>query len=139
MYSFYSSHSYSYISSYVMNSEIKPCSPQTVKLLQMKHALYKHAEKPIIEQFHTDSVVVNNSLWGITAMICIMSSDTWEIYKLLHVLSNSCTDCTIMVFIFIKSNRTYTIFFCKQEVTEKIYCICTFLLYFSQVFDLPAR
>ena len=108
MYSFYSSHSYSYISSYVMNSEIKPCSPQTVKLLQMKHALYKHAEKPIIEQFHTDSVVVNNSLWGITAMICIMSSDTWEIYKLLDVLSNSHTDCTIMVFILsIKAMQTY--------------------------------
>jgi hypothetical protein len=56
------------------------------------HPLFSLAEKLMIEQYQA------TSLWGITATICIISSDVWEIYRLFDLLAHSGSDFTTMVY-----------------------------------------
>jgi hypothetical protein len=55
------------------------------------HPLFSLAEKLMIEQYQA------TSLWGMTATICIISSDAWEMYRLLNLLTHTASDFTTMV------------------------------------------
>ncbi|XP_057370801.1 F-box DNA helicase 1-like isoform X3 [Daphnia carinata] len=79
------------------------------------HPLFSLAEKLIIEQGQELSV------WRVTTVICIIAKEAWEVYSLLNFLTHARSDCTIM------------------EATEKFYCVCTFLLYFTREFQIPAK
>lgn len=62
----------------------------TMKFLR-SHPLFSLAEKLIMEQGQQLSV------WSVCTLICIISSDTWDLYKLLNLLTHARSDCTMMV------------------------------------------
>ncbi|KZS03982.1 Uncharacterized protein APZ42_033162 [Daphnia magna] len=86
----------------------------TMKYLRC-HPLFSLAEKLSVEQGQQLSV------WRITTLICIIARNAWEVYSLLNLLTHARSDCTIM------------------EATEILYCVCTFLLYFTREFHTKAK
>ncbi|XP_057370798.1 F-box DNA helicase 1-like isoform X2 [Daphnia carinata] len=92
------------------------CDTQCLTMRYLRcHPLFSLAEKLIIEQGQELSV------WRVTTVICIIAKEAWEVYSLLNFLTHARSDCTIM------------------EATEKFYCVCTFLLYFTREFQIPAK
>lgn len=101
------------------------------------HPHFSLAERLMVEQYET------TSLWGITAIICSISNDTWELYRLFDLLTHSGSDFTNMVhqsciikLICFTSSNTYSFI---KEVMEKFYCLCTLFLYFHRKFRIPAK
>ncbi|XP_045025569.1 F-box DNA helicase 1 isoform X1 [Daphnia magna] len=95
-------------------SESRDTQCRTMRYLRC-HPLFSLAEKLIIEQGQQLSV------WRVTILICIIARDAWEVYSLLNLLTHARSDCTIM------------------EATEKLYRVCTFFLYFTREFQIPAK
>lgn len=119
---------------------IQKASQKTMELLEVQHSHYKQAKKTLCEQF-PGSLTSSSLLWGITTMICLRAPDTWEIYKLIQILSHPNSGCSIMVCITFLNSSVELILcnVCLQEVMEKMYCLCTFFLYLERVFKIPAR
>jgi hypothetical protein len=55
-----------------------------------KSSRFSLAERLMVEQYETTSI------WGIT-MICIISIEIWEMYRLFDLLTHSGSDFTTMV------------------------------------------
>ena len=86
-----------FVYSYMMTVEKTSASIQkTVELVEVQHPRYKQVKKALVEHFPVPSDD-SSTFWGIAAMICLMASDAWEIYKLIKIISHPRSDCSIMV------------------------------------------
>lgn len=77
------------------------CEPQSVSRkvteLMESHPLYSLAEKLVLEHIMVAFKPSSQTVWLITTMICIISSEMWEIYRLICILSHYQSDFTMTV------------------------------------------
>lgn len=81
---------------------------KTLNLIK-RHQLANLSEKLIHELFHltVDDHFSLSIVWGMTGMICMISRDMWDIYKLINILTEPNSDYTIMVIQLFYTNLFY--------------------------------
>lgn len=81
--------------------------------------------------------------WAVVLHICLLSSDTWDVYNLIKMIESSeliSSSVSLMLWFSLNLYLIFKIFLIYfQEMIDYLYCICCFLLHFVNKFQLPSK